>query len=86
MKYLPILFILFTTTTAQAQYLTLPDGTTRYIPPGYEVVVVKKGPGGLVRVEGADAKKVEDLPTLPESDSQSCTPEGELSSGAPPCK
>lgn len=72
--------------SAQAQYLTLPDGTTRYVPPGYEIVVVKRGKGGLVRVSGAEPIKVEDLPTKPESQSEECTEEGELSLGAPPCE
>lgn len=72
--------------TAQG-YVTLPDGTTRYVPSTHELVVVRKGTGGLVRVTGADAYPVEELPTRPVSEKPvECTPEGELTLGAPPCE
>lgn len=73
---------------ASAQgYVTLPDGSTRYVPPGYELVVVKRGQGGLVRVSGADPIKVEDLPARPVADdADDCTADGELSLGSPPCE
>lgn len=85
MKALFLIFALFSM-SAGAQYLTLPDGSTRYVPAGYEVVVVKRAPGGLVRVSGAQEIKVEDLPKRPESNSEECTEDGDLSLGAPPCK
>lgn len=72
--------------TYAQKYITLPDGVTRYVPSTHEVVIVRKGPGGLVRVQGADPIKIKDLPVRPDpEDPVKCTPEGELSLGTPPC-
>lgn len=73
--------------TAQADYVVKNNGEVIDVPEGYRVVFVEKGASIKKLYTANNVKKVKaKIPTvIPESEAIECTPDGDLTTGAPTC-